>query len=232
MKFSKKSKYAFTILELIFVIIVAGILAVTIVSSFNRNNLREVADQLISHIRYTQHLAMIDEKFDTNDHNWFKSRWQIHFYKNLGSDNKWSYIIFSDFKNNHTGNPDKDEIAKNPDDPNRYLTGGTSGSGIFHYDNNETTKELNIGNKYGVKDIKFSNGCRNNVKYISFDYFGRPFNSFPANAPYEIPSIGYHVLLTKKCIITLCTVNNCSTASNNEKIKIAIEPWSGYAHIL
>ena len=219
-------------LELVFVIVVVGILAATMAPRFDRDNLQEAADQVISHIRYTQHLAMVDDKFTTNDSKWFKGRWQIHFYNNSGSNSQWSYIVFSDFKNNHTGNPDKDEIARNPEDPNRYLTGGTSGTAIIHFDDNESTKELNIGNKYGIEDVKFSNGCNGNVKYISFDYLGRPFNSFPANLPYELPSTGYPKLLTKRCIIKLCTVSNCNTASNKEQISIAIEPETGYTHIL
>ena len=60
-------KKAFTMLELVFVIVIVGILSYFVSSSFQRNPLREAADQVVSHIRYTQHLAMIDDKFDPND---------------------------------------------------------------------------------------------------------------------------------------------------------------------
>ncbi len=220
-------KKAFTLIELIFVIIVAGILAAEMIPRFTRDNLQEAADQVISNLRYTKHLAMVDNKFSTTDSIWFKSRWQMKFSKNTGSDNKWSYTVFSDWIGGHTGNPDKTEIAKNPLDNNRYLTGGTSGTNLIKYTDSNATKELNIGNEYGIKDVKFSGGCNSNVKYISFDYLGRPFNSFPANLPYEMPSSGYHKLITSTCKITLCTDTGCG-----DKITIAIEPETGYIHII
>jgi prepilin-type N-terminal cleavage/methylation domain-containing protein len=55
-------RFAFTMLELIFVIIVIGILAVLAMPSFNKNSLAEAAEQVAGHIRYTQHLAMVDDK--------------------------------------------------------------------------------------------------------------------------------------------------------------------------
>ncbi len=218
---------AFTILELVFVIVVAGILTIVFVPRFDRNNLQEAANQVISHIRYTQHLAMIDDVCNNKNTTWFKSRWQIKFLKNSGSNNQWSYTVFSDWAGTHTGNPDKKEIAKNPIDSNRYLTGGTSGTYLIQFTDKEATRELNIGNEYGIKEVKFGGGCRSNVRYISFDYLGRPFNSFPENLPYEIPSSGYHKLITSTCTIELCIDNSCI-----DKIIIAIEPETGYAHII
>ena len=98
-------KKAFTMLELIFVIVIVGILSFIAASSFQRNTLREAADQLVSHIRYTQHLAMMDDKFDPNDNDWYLGRWQIVFANNSGSGDRWAYTIFSDWKGGHDGNP-------------------------------------------------------------------------------------------------------------------------------
>jgi len=80
---------AFTMLELVFVIIVIGILAVLAMPNFNRHPLQEAAEQVASHIRYTQHLAMVDDKFDPADGNWWKRKWQ---FKITGT----SYDVFSD----------------------------------------------------------------------------------------------------------------------------------------
>ncbi|MDX1810278.1 MAG: type II secretion system protein [Sulfurospirillaceae bacterium] len=217
-------KKAFTMLELIFVIIIVGILSAMIAPNFQRSSVKEAADQVISHIRYTQHLAMMNDRFDTSDSKWFKGRWQIHFYNNTGSDDQWAYTIFSDWKNTHQGNPDTGEIATNPLDPTKYLTGGTSGTGLIQYGDAEATKDLNLGHKYGITTVQFSGGCRSTVHYISFDSLGRPFNSFPVTLPYELPSAGYHKLLTTACDILL------SDGDNN--VTIAVEPETGYAHIL
>ncbi|WP_300367295.1 prepilin-type N-terminal cleavage/methylation domain-containing protein, partial [Hydrogenimonas sp.] len=53
-----KIKNAFTMLELIIVIVVVGILSAIMIPRFSDDKLREAADQIMSHIRYTQHLAM------------------------------------------------------------------------------------------------------------------------------------------------------------------------------
>ena len=83
-------KKAFTMLELIMVIVIIGILAAVIMPRTGSNKTAEAAVKLISDIRYTQHLAMIDDKFDATDPNWYKNIWQIRF----GTVN--SYYIVSD----------------------------------------------------------------------------------------------------------------------------------------
>ncbi|NCD12114.1 MAG: prepilin-type N-terminal cleavage/methylation domain-containing protein [Epsilonproteobacteria bacterium] len=224
-------KKAFTMLELVFVIVVVGIMAYVAVSSFSRNPLREAADQLVSHIRYTQHLAMMDDKFDLNDASWYKSRWQIFFANTVGSGNTWSYMIFSDSPN-YTGTPDIAEHAKNPIDTNKYLSGGYSAGNIDSTSALATT-ELNLGNEYGILDIDFVGGCTiaNTRQRISFDYLGRPFYGIP-----HVQTSIYHdelnlKLLKATCRIELCTTSPCATATIDNKIIIAIEPETGYTHI-
>jgi prepilin-type N-terminal cleavage/methylation domain-containing protein len=72
-------KKAFTMLELVFVIVVIGILAAVIIPNTRTNPVQEGAIQLLSHIRYTQHLAMMDDKYDATNATWFRDRWQIRF---------------------------------------------------------------------------------------------------------------------------------------------------------
>ena len=74
-------KKAFTIFELVVVIVAVGIIAVMALPRVNDDHIAEAADQVMSHIRYTQHLAMQDNKFDPTDANWFKKRWSIGFTK-------------------------------------------------------------------------------------------------------------------------------------------------------
>lgn len=72
-------KKAFTLLELVFVIVVIGILAAVIIPRTKTNNNAEAATKLISMIRYTQHLAIVNDKYNAKDINWYKKRWQIMF---------------------------------------------------------------------------------------------------------------------------------------------------------
>ena len=64
-------------IELIIVIVVAGILAAVMLPRLERDAAREAAEQVAQHIRYTQHLAMVDDVYDgTSD--WYQDRWSIN----------------------------------------------------------------------------------------------------------------------------------------------------------
>ncbi len=217
-------KKAVTLIELVFVLVIIGIVSAVIIPRFNRSTLHEAAAQIISHIRYTQHLALLDDKFDEKDSSWYKSRWQLLFTKNAGSNDQWAYTIFSDFKGRHTGNPDKEEIAKNPLDVSKYLTGGTSGTGLIHTDDDEATREMNIGMKYGITNVQFS-GCGSTAKRIAFDHTGRPIigDSSTMNKLYSKDDTVR--LLRQQCQIIL-------TDDRGNTLSIAIEPETGYAHTL
>ena len=234
-------KKAFTMIELVFVMVIVGVLSAMIAPNFQGNSLREAADQVISHIRYTQHLAMMDDKYDPSTNFWFKHRWQIRFVKNLSFTNAncgvanynniWSYMIYNNNSCTSAGcntNPNKNEIAHNPMNMNQLLSGGYNNDLCLDNSKNpanqQSMKEMRLGKKFGIQNISFSGGCRSNTRYLSFDYLGRPFNSFPATLPYETATPGWHKLLITPCNITL--------SDGNKNITIAVEPETGYAHIL
>lgn len=211
-------KKAFTMMELIFVIVVIGILAAIVIPRTGANKLREAATQVISHIRYTQHLAMVDDKFDVNDATWYEKRWQIIFGTSASTNNRPAYTIFSDTSG--TGEPDKTEMAKNPLDSTRLLSGGYSG--ILHTTNDadEVTKDMNLG-YYGIIGYGLAGGCAG--ARVSFDHLGRPFRGDlnTMTGAYSAPT---QRLITAQCRITL--------TDGSDNIIIAIEPETGYAHIL
>lgn len=228
-------KHAFTMLELVFVIVLIGIISVLAIPRFDDNNLRQAADQLVSHIRYTQHLAMMDDKFDAGENNWFMRRWTLRFQENLAYtvlppnntyNNIWAYSIYTDLPNFTGHNPDLNGMARNPLNSEQYLSGGYDNT--LHVEDAKSMKELRLNEKYGINDVIFGGGCRSNVLYIHFDYLGRPMNSFPTTYSYETASAGWHKLLTSACNITLCQNNPC----DDQNITIAIEPETGYTHIL
>ena len=224
-------KKAFTMLELVIVIVVVGILSAVIIPRIDSNRLQEAAVQVVSHIRYTQHLAMVDDKFDANKVDsagktkWFKERWQIFFAKTVASDNKWAYSVFSDHAGDSTGNPDVSETAKNPLNGSKYLTGGYS---AIPYNDSRSTSELNIGNKYGITDVDFSANCKNSSLRIAFDHQGRPLydGSHLLDNAYRN---GTNSRLIQKdvsgnpCVITL--------TNSDGSIDILIEPETGYARV-
>ena len=79
MKNLSKKKEAFTMLELVFVIVVLGILAALALPRIDRDLRQEAGDNILSAIRYTQHLALNDDKINPSINDWQKSLWQVRF---------------------------------------------------------------------------------------------------------------------------------------------------------
>ncbi len=197
-------KKAFTMLELIIVIVIIGILAATVAPAFQRDTSAEAAQQFLNHVRYTQHLAMVDDKFDPNNGNWFLSRWQIRLNSN------GQYTIGSDA--NFDGDLVESELAINPLDSSKRLDGGLIASA------DALSPELNLHSEYNAI-ISFSNGCGGaDPLIITFDHLGRPLVgdisgdtvSYPANR-----------LLRNQCNITF------SGGSEGSAV-VSITPETGY----
>jgi len=210
-------KKAFTLIELIFVIVVIGILAATIIPRTTDNLLQQAALQVQSHIRYTQHLAMMDDKFDSNDNHWFQKRWQIIFAKQANSDQEWAYTIFADTVGVSSGKPNKDEIAINPLNYNQRLTGGYNSAQELNISSSTFVgmKNMNLGKQYGVTDIEFSCNQR-----IVFDYLGRPIKSDLSN---NTQAYEENDLFSNNCNIVL---KNAS-----ESVTIGIDKRTGYTKL-
>lgn len=64
-------------IELVFIIVVIGILAAVIIPNTRTNPLQEAAIDLLSKIRYTQHLAIVNDTFNASDPTWYQKRWAI-----------------------------------------------------------------------------------------------------------------------------------------------------------
>lgn len=213
-------KKAFTMLELVFVIVVVGILSFMAASRFERNTLYEAADQLVGHIRYTQHLAMVNDKFDPTDATWYRERWQIVFNSDANTYNFDAYTIFSDGNKNANPNLTLNEVAINPLDSKKYLTGGYTG--IILSDGVGATQEMNLGKTYGITSVTLSSSCQfSGSKRISFDYLGRPLRGGPSGftAAYQ----------NNRRIVQQCQI---SLSNGTDTLVIAIEPETGYTHIL
>ena len=226
---------SFTLLELVFVILVIGILAKVLLTKNPSDHLDRAAYQIVSHIRYTQQLALVHDFYSPQDPHWFKRRWRISFNSGEGTNGYWAYTVWADTAATASGSPDPQEIAQNPQNPAKKLTGGFNGNQFIHAGDPEATEELTIGAYYGIKDIKFSAACRTGThsKSIGFDHVGRPLRGAIENytSPYD-SAVATNVLIVAQCRITLCSVSDCNTATHEEKKTIAVEPETGYAHIV
>lgn len=224
-------KKSFTLLELVVVIVVVGIIAIVAIPRFQRDNLQEVGDQILSHIRYTQQLAMMDNKFDPNDTMWYKKRWMIEFSENEFAgkckfkgkeENCLAYQIYCD--NTLSGNLNSPkEVAKDPKNPNLFLSAGWSGNSSNI--KNKFSKNLNIQKTFGIGNVEFSKGCsKNKNKTIAFDEIGRPMRKV-STLNNKGAKNSTDRLLKEPCVITL-------SDDSDENISIAVCNESGYAFIL
>ncbi|QOY51443.1 pilus assembly FimT family protein [Candidatus Sulfurimonas baltica] len=231
-------KKAFTMLELVMVIVVVGILAAVAIPRTQSNSLSEAATQVISHIRYTQHLAMVDDKFDVVNNQWYLGRWQISFSNANGT---ISYMIFSERQGAYNGNPDSDlvysnsEVAVNPLNNRNFLI-GTEDNNFANDSSERLTNLLDIGNKYSIQDFVVSGGSTGSTSNgVIFDSLGRPYRGNTDSGVASVINSPQHRLaistINIKLCIETCTGSN-ATANNNNEIVIAIEPETGYAHIL
>ncbi len=214
-------KKAFTLLELVLVVIVIGIISVAMIPRLHDNSLRKAADQIIFHLKYTRHLAMMDNRFDpVSDDQWYKTRWQLYFANCGGTKDTCAYSVFSDWAGHHTGNPDPKELAINPLNHSQLLTGGMSGNYLVKYEDKEAMKSLNIGQKYHIKKIQMSH-CGSSARRIAFDYLGRPIMGNLKTMTREYQS---GRLLQNICHIKLIN-------KEGEQLTILVEPETGYIHL-
>ncbi|MDA3049426.1 type II secretion system GspH family protein [Campylobacter sp. JMF_02 ED1] len=208
----------FTLIELVFIVVIVGILAAVAVPQTERNALVEASDQLVSHIRYTQQLAMYDNKFDANDPNWFRRVWRIQFHNdNSGKNDGWKYTVFQDTSNALTNQPNCGEpydcVARDPQNPARLLTAGFAGQ-TFNNRGDLINNKMFLQGKYGIVNIRFTAGCAN-VQTISFDHIGRPMGALQASAtPYDR-------VFVEDCNVTL-------TNDAGDSSVITIRPETGY----
>ncbi len=167
-------KRAFTMLELVFVIVVMGILAAFVIPSTRTNPVQEASIDLLSKIRYVQHLAMLDDKYDgSNNSTWMRNRWQLEF---SGTNNIEYSITHNNINNGTVSTP-------------TYATDPLSQLEI---------KNISLEDKYQVT-VALTGGCNGETNII-FDHLGRPMAGDISDdtTAYEAGQ-----LLTAACVLTL-----------------------------
>jgi prepilin-type N-terminal cleavage/methylation domain-containing protein len=200
----------FTFIEVIFVVVLLGILAAMAVPRLlPKDDLGLATDQVINHIRYTQHLAMVDDRYDHTNPYHQRYRWRLRFIKTSNPDfgGGWTYTIFADRSGDGNNYPSLSETALDPH-TGRYLSGGFSST--LSTDDRRATEEMALTHFYQITDVDFD-GCN---QTIVFDAIGRSYSQSDDSDP---------VLANEQCTITL-------THQNGKEATICIEPESGYTH--
>ena len=190
-------------LELVLVIVVIGIMSALIIPRMDRDNLAEAANQLVNHIKYTQHLAMTQSVYDDNIANWFQRRWQVQLYACGG------YAVHSD--SDMSGGVAQNESARDPQTKQFLFTTAAC------TENSTSFSKVVLQNHFDIVAIT-TVGCTPGGGIgglnIGFDNLGRPYDVMNLNG-----------LLKQNCDITL-------TAGSGNSVIIRIIPETGYTHIL
>jgi len=167
----KKKHKAFTMIELVMVIVVLGILAALSIPRLDRDLTQEASDTVLSAIRYTQHMALLDDKHKFDDTQWQREFWRIEF--ESCADNGTFLSIGSD--TDHDGSLDSDETLLDPANGKNMFWQNTSNCESGGDDT--ASENIFLYKKYGVRTISGSGGC-DGLKHIGFDHLGRPHVSF------------------------------------------------------
>jgi len=228
----KYKKSAFTMLELIFAIIVLGILAAMAIPRLERDLRTEAAHNVLSAIRYTQHMALMDNVERPGTDDWQRMFWR--FGKEGCSDNGIFYYVGSDKSREGNINvvpPNAGEAALDPANGNWMM--GQNGqdcetdlSGQTFIDGRNASKNIFLTKLYGISEgkMQFSSSCRTidaDHGHIAFDYLGRPHSGITALA-----TPAYSTFMTTDCNITLAFED-----TSIPNVIITIEKETGRAFI-
>lgn len=203
-------------IELVFVIIVLGILAAMALPRMDRDIQQEAADHILSQIRYTQHLALNDYKQRFDDHRWQRRFWRIVFSTCKNNTGKF-YMVGSDDDMTGADNAffEETEAAIDPvrgtpifwKNPKTCSNGGDG----------TVSEDLFLTHRFGIIDV--TNSC--GAAHIAFDHLGRPYHG---SAFSNADAVNYAGYADKRCTFTF-------TFSDEESFQINIEPETGYAYI-
>ncbi|EAJ5680697.1 prepilin-type cleavage/methylation domain-containing protein [Campylobacter lari] len=222
-------KQAFTLIELVFVCIILSLLFSMTYVYYKPDYLRLGAEQVLNDIKYTRHLALMQNDFRVKEFNiakreWFKAKWQLYFIRSKSAtNNEQTYTIFLDKNGDGNANIGKNMINKDREiavdliNPDILMNSGQSG--VINQNDFKANLKYNIEKTYGISKVLFKGACKGSTRLV-FDDYGRLYT------PLKNATRAYDKLASfdNDCIIRLS--NN-----QNEHVCIVINPISGYAYI-
>jgi prepilin-type N-terminal cleavage/methylation domain-containing protein len=210
-----KKKSAFTLIELIFVIIVLGILASLAMDRMDRDIKTEASETILADIRLAHQLALRDNKhLPDNNSSWQKAYWRVDF----NIDDNYRYAVVSD--RDLSSSITKDESAIDAS-TGKYLYNDLS-------NDSSLSKKVLLEEKFSIMDINSSGGCdldeEKQVISIAFDYLGRVHSN-----AFSYEDANFSNILTDDCNLTFTISTSESNILDNFIITVCQE--TGYSFI-
>ncbi len=210
----------FSMIELVFVIVVIGILASASIPQLNRDLRQEAISSIVSSLRQTQQLALNDSKHDFNDPQWQKSYWKWRY--TVCKKGDIFYIVTSNTDNRT--NADREESAIDPSNykyiyQSNYICREDAKENIL-----DSPKVL-ITKRFAITSIDSKGGC-DGFQHVAFDNLGRPHSGIDG---YSQPD--YRFLLKDDCSFTFNFEKDGFFTSDIKPFTIIIEAITGRVSI-
>lgn len=204
-------KKAFTLLELILIILLISVSITLVFPKNNKTKIDELTNTLNIYLNELRLKALIDNKYSFNETLWYKKRWTLKFFRCRSDVGGFYFSIYSD--KNSSGHPSSEDSMKDP------LTNKNIYSSNFCLENSENSKYVLLTKNFDIINIEVSCNQTSSLGQISFGNDGKVYSKL---SNYENEENEYEI--EESCIIKL-------TDKNNKKREIEVMNKTGYTRI-
>lgn len=199
---------AFSLFETLFAIVLIGIISSFFIFKDFDNSLDLATKRLVLYLKYTRHQALIDDKYDKDDIQWFRKRYSFRLRRCNNSSGIY-YTIHSD--TNKNGFISKEETLKDPLSDKYIFSGNTC------QENSSNSKYVLLTKNFGIDKVLMTCNETDSLGMIVFSNNGKVYSKFD-----DLDARSFEI--TKRCDITLY-------GKNNQSKTISIEPNTGYIYL-
>jgi len=162
-------RLAFSMIELVMVIVVIGILASVSIPNMDKDIRQGAIDTILSDVRLAQQNALSDDKHDVNSTKWQRGYWHFAYYK---CNNDFVYRVASDI--NLDSKITNNESAINSKD-GKYLFADCD-----NLNSADNSPKVNLTQQHGIGSITTTGACKAS-HIIAFDNLGRLYSDISSD---------------------------------------------------
>ena len=203
-------KKAFSLLEVILMILLLGFLYTAFIPKTQINRIDELTNRLVLYLKQTRYQSLVNDKYNANDEFWHKQRWTLKFFRCRESVGGIYYSIYSD--KNESGHPSiEDSLKDSLSLKNIYSTN-------YCKENINNSKYVLITKNFNIKEVIVSCNETSSLGQLSFGSDGKIYSKL-SNLPNDDKS--YEI--KNRCRIRLID-------SIGEERGIILENTTGYIY--